>query len=96
MHPPVQGPVVDDEQHFLVTCHRFEGVRKSAFEELSALLPTFDSLSESQQFSTLLCPTQPQTAKVANRLIRKMFELREKIDNATNNSESDLIEPSNP
>ena len=93
--PPVPGPV-DDEQHFLVTCNRFEGVRKSAFEELSTLLPTFDSLSESQQFSTLLCPTQPQTAKVANRLIKKMFELREKIDNATNNSDSDLIEPSNP
>ena len=30
-------------------------------------------MSEQQKFTTFLCPTQPQTAKIADRLIKKMF-----------------------
>ena len=41
-------------------------------------------MSEQQKCTTFLCPTLPQTAKIANRLIKKMFELREKIDQLKN------------
>ena len=41
-------------------------------------------ISEQQKFTTFLCPTQPKTAKIANRLIKIMFEVREKIDQARN------------
>ena len=47
---------------------------------MSSLLPGFLNLSDNEKFVTLLCPTKPQTAKLANRLIKKMFELRDKID----------------
>ena len=76
---PPAGPV-DDELHFTIRCPRFETERNIIFEEMSSLLPGFLSLSDNEKFVTLLCPTKPQTAKLANRLIKKMFELRDKID----------------
>jgi hypothetical protein len=80
---PSTAPV-DDEQHFVTKCTRFDTERNTAFEEMSSLVPNFQNLSEQQKFITFLCPTQPQTAKIANRLIKRMFELREKIDQSRN------------
>ena len=85
--PSPPGPStapVDDEQHFIMRCTRFDHERNIAFEEMSALVPNFSNLSEQQKFTTFLCPTQPKTAKIANRLIKIMFEVREKIDQARN------------
>ena len=55
-----------------------------AFEVISSLVPNFSNMSEQQKFKKILCPTQPQTAKSANRFIKKMFDLREKIDQKEN------------
>ena len=81
----ISSSPVDDEQHFVMGCTRFENERKVAFEEISALVTNFSNLSEQQKFTTFLCPTQPKTVKIANRLIKSMFEVREKIDQARNN-----------
>ena len=81
---PSTAPV-DDEQHFVMICTRFDEERNTAFEEISALVPNFSNLNEQQKFTTFLCPTQPKTVKIANRLIKSMFEVREKIDQARNN-----------
>ena len=81
--PPPPGPV-DDELHFVMKCTRFDDERKIAFEEMSSLVPTFSNMSEQQKFKIFLCPTQPQTTKLANRLFKKMFDLREKIDQSKN------------
>ena len=78
---PPPTPCVDNEYHFLMSCPRFNEVRTTAFEDIALNLSNFNGLSQKQKFSTLLCPTQAVTAKIANRLIREMFVLREKIDN---------------
>ena len=74
------SPFIDDEQHFLMTCNRFSSLRRCAFEDINFILPKFLELSEHQQFCTLLCPTEPKIAKITNRLIKQMFNGREKID----------------
>ena len=63
--------------------------RTAAFKELSSLVPRFADMSESDQFMTLICPTQPKAAKIANRLIKLMFELRDNIDKEQNNPHTD-------
>ena len=78
---PPPTPCVDNEYHFLMSCPRFDEVRTTAFEDIALNLSNFCGLSQKQKFSTLLCPTQAVTAKIVNRLIREMFQLREKIDN---------------
>ena len=80
-YEPPPTPCVDNEYHFLMACPRFNEVRTTAFEDIALNLANFKSLSQKQKFSTLLCPTQAITAKIVNRLIREMFQLREKIDN---------------
>ena len=80
---PSTAPV-DDEQHFVIKCTRFYIERNTAFKEMSTLVPNFLNMSKQQKFTTFLCPTQPQTAKIANRLIKRMFELREKIYQSRN------------
>ena len=82
--PPAPPGPVDDEHHFVMKCNRFDTERIIAFEEISSLVPNFSTMSEQQQFKIILCPTQPQTAKSANRFIKKMFDLREKIDQKEN------------
>ena len=77
---------IDDEEHFLMTCNRFSNLRGCAFEEINFIFPQFLGLSKHQQFCTLLCPTEPKIAKITNRLIKQMFDCREKIDQ-TNLSE---------
>ena len=74
---------VDDEYHFIMKCFRFEAERHMAFEEMSSHVPSFASMPP-QQFVSFLCPTQPKTAKISNKLIKLMFELREKIDQSKN------------
>ena len=90
-HPGPSTAPVDDEQHFVMICTRFHNERNIAFEEISALVPNFLNFSEQQKFSTFLCPTQPKTAKIANRLIKNMFEIRGKIDQARNNNINDAM-----
>ena len=78
---PPPTPAIDDEYHFLINCSRFKNVRAIAFEDISLQLPFFSNLPKTQQFRTLLCPTKATVTKIVNRLIRDMFQLREKIDN---------------
>ena len=40
----------------------------------------FSQLSNEQKFLTLMCPTNPQFAKLVNRFIKQMFELRGRMD----------------
>ena len=47
--PSPPGPV-DDEYHFIMKCVRFEAERNLAFEEMSALVPTFTNMPDQQKF----------------------------------------------
>jgi len=85
---PSASTAIDNEQHFLMSCSRFSDVRKSAFEEINFISPQFLSLSENQQFYTLLCPTEAKIAKITNRLIKHMFLDRGKIDQLNGNEEN--------
>ena len=85
---PSASAAIDNEQHFLMSCSRFSDMRKSAFEEINFISPQFLSLSENQQFYTLLCPTEAKTAKITNRLIKQMFLDRGKIDQLNGNEDN--------
>ena len=87
---PTPGPV-DDEKHFLVGCTRFATERTTAFKELSPLVLGLADMSESDKFMTLICPTQAKAAKIANRLIKLMFELRDSIDKDRDNPPADQL-----
>ena len=54
--------------------------RNCIFGKISSLLPSFKNLNDGDKFLNLLCPTLPQTAKLANKLIKTMFESRSKFD----------------
>ena len=65
-------------------CSRFEVERNLAFDEMSSHVPRFANMPDHQKFVSFMCPTQPKTAKIANKLIKLMFELREKMDQSRN------------
>ncbi len=46
---------------------------------MTTLIPNFLSLTQDEQFVTLMCPTTPQAAKVVNKFIKILFEARQKI-----------------
>ena len=70
---------VDTEQHFLLVCNKFRNTRNTFLAKISALRPGFDELSDTDKFSTLMCPTTPQETKLTNRFIKFMVEKREKM-----------------
>ena len=70
---------LDTEQHFLLVCNRFPITRESFLAKIVEIKPGFRELPVSEQFSTLMCPTTPQLAKIINRFIRFMVGKREKI-----------------
>ena len=71
---------VDSEQHFLISCPIFSVERNCLFGKMSSIEPDFRTLSNEDKFVKLLCPTSPQMAKLSNKLIKIMFESRNKID----------------
>ena len=85
---PSTSALIDNEEHFLMSCSRFSSVRRSAFEEISFIFPHFLNLSVNRQFCTLLCPTDPKIAKITNRLIKQMFNDRERMDKSNGNDEN--------
>ena len=87
-HCTSASAAIDNEQHFLMSCSRFSDVRKSAFDEINFISPQFLSLSENQQFCTLLCPTEAKIAKITSRLIKQMFLDRGKIDQLNGNEDN--------
>ena len=54
--------------------------RNCIFGKISSFIPNFKELSDNEKFLNLLCPTTPQTAKLVNKLIKTMFDLRNKFD----------------
>ena len=71
---------VDTEQHFLISCPIFSVERNCLFGKMSSIEPNFRTLSDKDKFVKLLCPTSPQMAKLSNKLIKIMFESRNKTD----------------
>ena len=78
--PPPTAPQIDTEFHFLIQCPRFSADRNCVFGKISSIMPQMKHLTDCDKFLNLLCPTMPQTAKLANKLIRIMFEQRKKLD----------------
>ena len=71
---------VDNEQHFLVSCSSFSLKRNCLFGRLKSITPGFLSLTPAQQTATLLCPTKVVTAKLANKYIQILFNIRKLLD----------------
>ena len=74
------SPQIDTELHFLNQCPIFDIERACVFEKINKNDINFSKLNEKEKFCKLLCPTNAQTAKLSNKLIKMMFESRNKID----------------
>ena len=87
-HPPTRppplgappSPSVDTEFHFLMQCQYFAIKRGCLFGKMSSIIQGFNNLSDEHKFVTLLTPTSPRAAKLANKCIKIMFDARNKID----------------
>ena len=69
---------IDDEIHFF-KCEHFSNKINCLKMKMTNLLPNFLTLTEDEQFLTLMCPTTPQTAKVVNKFIKILFEARQRV-----------------
>ena len=81
---------VDNEQHFLVSCSTFSLKRNCLFGRLESITPGFVSLTPAQQTATLLCPTKVVTAKLANKYIQILFNIRKLLDEGSQPSILDM------
>ena len=75
---------IDDEMHFLISCPRFKNTRQVFYSAYAASFSDFDKLKDDDKFTTLMCPTNPQAVKIANRYIKFMFDQRAKITSGIN------------
>ena len=78
--PRSSCPQIDTELHFLNQCPFFQNERKCVFEKISQIDTHFGQLNEQEMFCKLVCPISAQSAKLSNKLIKIMFESRNRID----------------
>ena len=76
----VTGLAIDTEYHFLVECAMFSAERNCLFSKIGKLSPYFLTLSLTERFKMLLCPTSALTTKLIQRFIKTMFNQRDKYD----------------
>ena len=74
----------DNESHFLLDCKAFSFQRACFLQRLKCYIPNILSISAEHLIKTILCPSTPQIARLANKFIGIMFKSRENIDNGTN------------
>ena len=72
--------IPSDEQHFLVSFRSFSLKHNCLFGRIESITPGFLSLTHTQQTATLLCPTKVVTAKLANKYIQILFNIRKLLD----------------
>ena len=71
---------VDNEQHLLTGCSTFTLERNCLFAKLGCIIPDFHTLNLEQKTSTLLCPTTVVAAKMVNKFIQLVFQMRTLLD----------------
>ena len=75
----------DTEIHFLLKCKTFSFKRQCFFGKMASLGIIFrETATDSEILSTILCPTNSQTAKCVNKYIKILFNNRELLDNGVN------------
>jgi hypothetical protein len=70
----------DTEQHAILVCETFNLKRQCFIGRMTALLPSFPSLSPEQQLKTILCPATTQLAKCASKYLGILSTIRKEID----------------
>ena len=74
----------DDYGHFLLRCPLVE-VKRNCFEKkLSCLIKNYESLDQNEKLIALLCPINPQVAKLVNKFAGIMFNVRRNLDMGVN------------
>ena len=71
---------VDNEEHFLTACSSFALERNCLLARLSSLSMGYHTLNRKQLTATLLCPTSVVTAKLVNKYIQLLFNVRRLLD----------------
>ena len=71
---------VDNEQHFLSSCSTFTLKRNCMFAKMGTIVKDFNELKIENKTATLLCPTSVVAAKLANKYIKILFNIRKQLD----------------
>ena len=74
------SPPPDTEFHFLMRCPLFSAERSSVFARYQLENSLFQTLSATDKFKVLLCPTNAICVKLVHRFVKNMFASREKYD----------------
>ena len=72
--------VCDSELHAILMCETFELKRQCFFSRMSALCPSFTTLTAEQKLSSLLCPVTAEIAKCVNKYLGIISRTRKEID----------------
>jgi hypothetical protein len=70
----------DTEEHAILFCDTFRLKRQCFFGRVTALYPTFASLSATQQLTTILCPATTELAKCVSKYLGILSNTRKEID----------------
>ena len=70
----------DTEQHAILECPTFIFKRQCYLARISALNPTFHSLTIEQQLITVLCPATTELAKCTSKFLGIISDTRKEID----------------
>ena len=71
---------VDDEYHFLSQCNSFLIKRNCFLAKYETIHPGIKNMSVKDFVHTILCPSTVLKAKLANKYIKIMFEVRKMLD----------------
>ena len=72
--------VCDSELHAILMCETFKLKRQCFFSRMSALCPSFSTLTAEQKLSSLLCPVTAEIAKCVNKYLGIISRTRKEID----------------
>jgi hypothetical protein len=71
---------IDNESHLLLQCETLTLKRNCFLAKFRSITPFFDTFTENQKLSSILCPRDICSAKTVNKYIQILFRFRSNID----------------
>ena len=80
----------DTELHAILKCETFRIKRQCFLSRMTALCPSFSTLTDDQKLSSLLCPVTAKIAKCVNKYLGIISKTRSEIDLGLNIADLEL------
>lgn len=70
---------IEDEFHFIMQCSILSEIRQKLFDELSAIIPHFQNMSNFDRFKLILSSNEFDIMKLCVQAVNKMYSLRKQL-----------------